>query len=80
MLVLSRKLGETILIGDDISFTILDSQNGEVKLGITAPKEVAILRKEIYDEIKAQNKASTELNPESIGALIEQFKKRGPSS
>ena len=74
MLVLSRKLGESIVIGEDIHLTILDSQNGEVKIGIAAPKEISILRKEIYDEVKEQNKASAEVDLKSLGALIEKMK------
>ena len=77
MLVLSRKLGESIVIGEDIHLTVLDSQNGEVKLGIAAPKEVSILRKEIYDEVKEQNRASAEVDPKSLGDLIKQFSDKG---
>ena len=76
MLVLSRKLGESVVIGEDIHLTILDSQNGEVKIGIAAPKEISILRKEIYDEVKEQNKASAEVNPKSLRALIEKIKEK----
>lgn len=80
MLVLSRKLGESIVIGEDIHLTVLDYQNGEIKLGIAAPKEISIFRKEIYDEMKEHNKASTEVDPKSLGALIEQFKNKGKES
>lgn len=74
MLVLSRKIGESIVIGDNISLTILESQNGEVKLGITAPKEITILRKEIFDEIEEQNIASSKIGPKSINDLVKQIK------
>ena len=49
MLVLSRKKNESIIIGDDVEIMILDSQGGKIKIGIKAPPEVHICRKEIYD-------------------------------
>lgn len=47
MLVLSRRVGETVFIGDDIEVTILKTQGGQIKVGIEAPPEVAIVRKEV---------------------------------
>ena len=55
MLVLSRKLGESIMIGDGIVITLLDVVNGKVKLGINAPKEVAIRREENLTEEQRRN-------------------------
>lgn len=78
MLVLSRKIGESIVIGENIHLTVLDSQNGEVKLGITAPKEIAILRKEICDEIKQQNLESAQSDPKSLGDLLKKMKEGKP--
>jgi carbon storage regulator len=54
MLVLSRRKDESIILGDDILITIVRIDKGNVRIGITAPKEVPIHRKEIYDEIKRQ--------------------------
>ena len=65
MLVLSRKLDETIMIGDDIEITVVDIRGEKVRLGITAPADVAVHRKEIYDVIKRENKAS-DVKPEDI--------------
>jgi carbon storage regulator len=59
MLVLTRKNGESIKIGDDIEITIISSKNDQVKIGINAPKNVEILRKEIYDQILSENKAAS---------------------
>jgi carbon storage regulator len=59
MLVLSRKKGETILIGDDIEITIVATANDQVKIGIQAPKNVEILRKELFEEIQDENKAAS---------------------
>jgi carbon storage regulator len=53
MLVLTRKVGETIRINDDISFTVLAVKGTQVRLGITAPKDVAVHREEIYKQIQA---------------------------
>jgi len=59
MLVLSRKKGQTIRIGDDIEITIVATANDQVKIGIQAPKNVEILRQELFEEIQAENKAAT---------------------
>ncbi len=58
MLVLSRKIGESIVLGRDIEISVLEVQGGEVKLGISAPREVVILRKEIIQEVEDHNRAS----------------------
>jgi carbon storage regulator len=55
MLVLSRKFDESIMIGDSVVIKILSIQDGQVKIGIEAPKEVRILRSEIYEEIHQSN-------------------------
>lgn len=52
MLILTRKLGESLLIGDDVEITVLSVRGNQVKLGIKAPKEVAVHREEIYKQIK----------------------------
>ena len=58
MLVLSRKPTETIMIGDDISITIIDVRDNKVSLGITAPKHIHVHRLEIYKAIKLQQETS----------------------
>ena len=52
MLILSRRTGETICIGDDIEVTVLEVRGNQVRFGITAPKEVAVHREEVYERIK----------------------------
>ena len=54
MLILTRQVGESIMIGEDIKITILDKTFTRVRVGITAPKETAVHREEVYDKIKAQ--------------------------
>ena len=52
MLILTRKVGESVLIGDDISIAVLSVRGNQVKLGVQAPKEVSVHREEIYQRIK----------------------------
>jgi carbon storage regulator len=54
MLSLTRKINETIVIGDDIHVTIISSRGGQVRVGIDAPKSVTVHRKEIYDRIRKE--------------------------
>ena len=56
MLVLSRHRDESIMIGDGIEIMIVDIRGGKVRLGITAPKEVPVHRREVYDAIKREEK------------------------
>jgi carbon storage regulator len=56
MLILSRKLNETIVINDNIKVTLVESSNGKVRLGIDAPPEVPVYRQEIYDAIQSGKK------------------------
>ena len=62
MLVLSRQKDESIIIGDDVEITIVDVRGDKVRLGINAPREISVHRKEIYEAIqreKQANKAGT---------------------
>ena len=52
MLILTRKVGESLLIGDDVSITILNVRGNQVKIGMKAPKEISVHREEIYQRIK----------------------------
>jgi len=58
MLVLTRKLGETIVIGDDIVIKVVDIHGKQIRLGIEAPSEITIFRGEIYDRIQEEKKKS----------------------
>ena len=59
MLVITRKKGDAILLGDNIEITIVKVEEGSVKLAISAPKDVTILRKELYSEVTEENKNAT---------------------
>ena len=76
MLALSRKNNESIMIGNDIEVTILDIRNDQVKIGIRAPKDVGIYRKEIYLQIQEENKQAVEMNVPDLGALEQLFSEK----
>jgi carbon storage regulator len=69
MLVLSRQRDETIMIGDDIEVTVVDIRGDKVRLGINAPKEIAVHRKEVYEAIRRENRDSAQIKPEDISGL-----------
>lgn len=62
MLILTRKLGEQITIGDDIVISLLEIKGSQVKLGIEAPQSISIHRQEIYERIRAENLRSAEIS------------------
>jgi carbon storage regulator len=67
MLALSRKKNEAIIINNNVEVTILEVKGDQVKIGITAPKEVPVYRKEVYIQIQEANKES--VNADGIEAL-----------
>ena len=60
MLILSRKINEKIMIGDDISISIIEIRGDQVRIGVDAPKTVKVFRQEVFDAIRAENKAASE--------------------
>ena len=66
MLVLSRQRDQTIMIGDDVEITIVDIRGDKVRLGINAPPEIPVHRKEVYEAIKRENRAAASVKPEDI--------------
>jgi cytosine deaminase len=67
MLVLARQRDETIMIGDSIEVTVVDIRGDKVRLGINAPKTIAVHRKEVYDAIRRENQSAAQMRPEDLG-------------
>lgn len=75
MLVLTRKISESIKIGDDITITVIDINATHVKLGIDAPSVLKIYRKELYDKIKSENILASALSVDEFVKIKEVLKK-----
>jgi carbon storage regulator len=69
MLVLARKINESIMIGDEIEVVVVDIKGDQIKLGIRAPRSVSVHRAEIFKEIQEQNKKAAASAPASLGNL-----------
>ena len=69
MLVLTRKKNESIIIGDNIEIYIIDVCGDQVRLGVKAPRSVAVHRKEIYSEIQEENRRAANIDSSTIVAL-----------
>lgn len=86
MLVLSRQKDQTIMIGDDIEITVVDIRGDKVRLGISAPTQIPVHRKEVYEAIQRENRAAANVRPEDITDLsrrekiIDDKKDSGPNA
>ena len=70
MLALARKVNESIILNDNIEVTVLEVKGDQVKIGINAPKDVPIYRKELFVQIQEANAAAATVNPAALGELL----------
>ncbi len=75
MLVLSRKPGESVLIGSDVVLTVLEIENDRVRLGIVAPRELLVLRQELRDQVRQENLQSAGLPDAELTPILSSLKK-----
>jgi carbon storage regulator len=73
MLALSRKPGESVVIGNDIEITILEVKGEQVKVGIKAPQSVAIYRKELFEQIQESNREASKISEDIMKNLNKIF-------
>jgi carbon storage regulator len=88
MLVLSRKVNQSIMVGDNVRVVVVAVDRDQVKLGIEAPREIAVHRSEIYEEIQRSNRAAAatavpaepEQRPAAVGRAMLQPRKKSPKT
>lgn len=68
MLILTRRVGETVMIGDYVTVTVLGVKGNQVRVGINAPKDVAVHREEIYERIKREQQGTVAPGPDASGS------------
>ena len=76
MLILTRKLNETIMIGDSIEISVVDIKGDQVKIGIRAPRNVKVYRQEVYQAIQKENIEAAQIKPDNIPSLDNLFKRK----
>ena len=74
MLVLTRKAGESIVVGSDIRITVLEVQGRQIRLGIEAPTDISVHRGEVYERIKEENERAVKGGREELQALSQVWK------
>ena len=70
MLILTRRVGETVMIGNDVTVTVLGVKGNQVRVGINAPKNVAVHREEIYERIKREQQGESQGEPQNADEYV----------
>ena len=78
MLILARRIGESIMIGDQVEISVVDIKGDQVKLGIKAPSQVKVYRREVYAAIQEENRAAAATAPESLPTFDELLREKKP--
>lgn len=76
MLILTRKVGEAVAIGDDIQVSIVEIKGTQVKLGIQAPKNIEVHREEIYQKIQEENRRAALVSKDALGVVEDLVMKK----
>ncbi|HAJ27389.1 MAG TPA: carbon storage regulator [Syntrophus sp. (in: bacteria)] len=76
MLILTRKLGEVVAVGDDIKIVIVDIKGKHVRIGVEAPRQTKIYREELYQIIREQNQESTQSHSIQIDDILSKYKNK----
>lgn len=76
MLILTRKSGESINIGSDITIRVLEIRGNQARLGIDAPRHIAVHREEIYQQVQKRNEMAAKRSPDSLGAVSAIWKQK----
>ena len=76
MLILTRKIGETIAIGDEVKIQVIDIKGRQVRLGIQAPMDMTVHREEIYQRIQEQNRQAADMTPDDLSAVDQLWSQR----
>ena len=79
MLILTRKPGETIRIGSEIKVQVLEVKGNQIRIGIDAPRSIAVHRQEIFEQIQRENLDAAKSAPQDLNALTQIWKTRKPS-
>jgi carbon storage regulator len=78
MLILARRIGESIMIGDQIEISVVDIKGDQAKLGISAPPQVKVYRREVYTAIQEENRAAAAASPASLPHIEGLLEKKAP--
>jgi len=76
MLVLSRRVGESVVVGDDVTITVLDVRGDVIRIGIDAPRSVSVHRAELLQELADSNQGSASPSQDAVASLTEALRRR----